>query len=185
VTGPHVPPPVESEIKLRMDDPEAARRALAALGAVRTHARHFEDNTLFDRGRESLLRSGRTLRVRRAAGRALVTYKGPREDRADGLKHRPEIEVEVADADAFEALLAALGYRKSFRYQKYRETYAWGGVEIMVDEMPIGSYLEIEGPPESIHAAARALGFGPGDYIVESYTSLFAAAGRHGDVVFE
>ena len=176
---------VETEIKLRVDEPEAARRAVAALGATRVRERHFEDNTLFDRGGRTLLRSGRTLRLRRAGGRALVTYKGPREDRADGLKHRPEIEVEVGDADAFEALLLALGYRRSFRYQKYRETWTWGGVEIVLDEMPIGTFLEIEGEAEGIHAAARALGFSPEDYIVESYTGLFAARGGRGDMLFE
>ena len=179
-----MPGPVESEIKLRVDGPEAARRAVAALGAARAQPRHLEDNVLYDDGRSSLLAGGRALRLRRAAGRAIVTYKGPREDRADGVKSRTEIETDVADADRFEAILVGLGYRKVFRYQKYRESYHWRDAEIVVDETPIGTFLEIEGPVATIHEAARALGRGPKDYIGESYAALFAAAGGTGDMVF-
>jgi adenylate cyclase, class 2 len=176
---------VESEIKLRMEGPDAARSALAALGARPARERHLEDNALYDDAQYSLFDRGRALRLRRAAGRAIVTFKGPREERADGVKSRPEIELEVADADAFESILTALGFRRVFRYQKYRETYAWRDVEIVLDETPIGTFLEIEGPIATIHAAAAALGRSPADYIAESYAALFFASGRRGDMVFE
>jgi adenylate cyclase class 2 len=179
-----VPEQVESEIKLRMDGPDPARRAVAALGASPSRPRHFEDNTLYDDAGSSLYASGRALRLRRAAGRAIVTFKGPRQDRADGVKSRAEIELDVGDADAFEAILSALGYRKVFRYQKYRESHRWRDVEIVVDETPIGTFLEIEGPVATIHEAARALGRGPQDYIGESYAALFIASGGVGDMVF-
>jgi adenylate cyclase class 2 len=71
-----------------------------------------------------------------------------------------------------------------FRYQKYRETYAWKDVEIVVDETPIGTFLEIEGPLEGIHAAAAALGYGRDDYVTDSYAGLFFASGGTGDMVF-
>ena len=54
---------VESEIKLRMDDPGAARRALAGLGAKPARERHLEDNTLYDDAQYSLFDSGRALRL--------------------------------------------------------------------------------------------------------------------------
>jgi len=177
--------PVESEVKLRVDDPGAARRALAGLGARITRERHFEDNALYDDARRSLLEGGLVLRLRRAEGRAVLTFKGPKEERADGVKSRREIEVEVVDADAFESILDGLGLRRVFRYQKYREAWAWRDVEIVVDETPIGTFLEIEGPVATIHAAAKALGRSPADYIGESYAALFFASGRRGDMVFD
>jgi adenylate cyclase class 2 len=177
--------PVESEIKLRTDGPEAARAAVAALGATRERARHLEDNVLYDDVSSSLYAAGRALRLRRAEGHAIVTYKGPRQERGDGVKSRPETEIEVSDADAFHSILTALGYRKVFRYQKYRETYRWREVEIVVDETPIGTYLEIEGPVDVIHEAARALGRAPADYIADSYAALFFASGGIGDMVFK
>jgi len=179
-----VPAPVETEIKLRMEGPDSARRAVTALGATLEGARHLEDNTLYDDARSSLYAAGQALRLRRAAGRAIVTYKGPRQERGDGVKSRPETEIDVSDAEAFHAILSALGYRKVFRYQKYRETYHWRDVEIVVDETPIGTFLEIEGPAATIHEAARALGRSRADYIADSYAALFLASGGVGDMVF-
>jgi adenylate cyclase class 2 len=180
-----VSPPVESEIKLRTDGPEAARAAVAALGATLERARHLEDNVLYEDAASSLYAAGQALRLRRAEGRAIVTYKGPRQERSDGVKSRAETEIEVSDGDAFHSILTALGYHKAFRYQKYRETYRWREVEIVIDETPIGTYLEIEGPVDVIHEAARALGRGPADYIGDSYAALFFASGGTGDMVFE
>ena len=54
----------------------------------------------------------------------------------------------------------------------------------MVDETPIGDFLEIEGDADGIHRAAAALGFAPADYVTDSYVTLFFAAGRQGDMVF-
>jgi hypothetical protein len=38
---------------------------------------------------------------------------------------------------------------------------------------PIGTYLELEGAPRWIDRTARALGFGPPDYITASYGRLY------------
>ena len=175
----------ETEIKLRMPGPGPARDAVTRLGAALARPRHLEDNLLLDDDRSTLVESGRTLRLRRTPEAAVLTFKGPRRDR-DGVRSRPEVEVEVkpSEADALEAILRAVGFVPVFRYQKYRETYRLGDLEIVVDETPIGTFLEIEGPPERIHAAAAALGKGPGDYITDSYAGLFFASGGKGDMVF-
>ena len=175
----------ETEIKLRMPGPGPAREAVTGLGAVLVRPRHLEDNLILDDDRRALAASGRTLRLRRTPDAAVLTFKGPRRDR-EGVRSRPEVEVEMeaSEADALEAILRAVGFGPVFRYQKYRETYGLGDVEIVVDETPIGTFLEIEGPPERIHAAAAALGKGPRDYITDSYAGLFSAAGGKGDMVF-
>ena len=53
-----------------------------------------------------------------------------------------------------------------------------------MDETPIGTFLEVEGDAEGIHAAASAMGFGPSDYLTDSYVGLFLASGGKGDMVF-
>jgi adenylate cyclase, class 2 len=176
---------VESEIKLRMTGPGPAREAVARLGATLVRPRHFEDNVLLDDAGGALVGSGRTLRLRRTDAGAVLTFKGPRRDR-EGVKSREEIEAALpaAEADALLAVLRSVGFAPVFRYQKYRETYRHGDVEIVVDETPIGTFLEIEGALPEIHAAAAALGLGPADYVTDSYGGLFSASGGKGDMVF-
>jgi adenylate cyclase, class 2 len=174
---------LEREAKLRAADAASARRAVETLGARLRRARHFEDNLLLDDSVGTLSAGGTALRLRRAEGRAILTFKGPRRDEA-GVKVRPEIELEVSDGDGAQALLAALGYGPAFRYQKFREVWDWRDAEIVVDETPLGTFLEIEGPPDTIHEAARILGLGPEDYVLESYPDLYRAAGGRGDMVF-
>lgn len=114
----------------------------------------------------------------------MVSYKGPAAA-VLGVKSREEHEVVVSDADAFERILAGLGLLPRFRYQKYRESYRHGDAEIVIDETPIGTFLEIEAAPERIHELAKALGFSREDYLLESYVALFLAGGGTGDMVFE
>jgi adenylate cyclase, class 2 len=178
------PRPTETEIKLRMASPRAAREAVARIGAELVRPRHLEDNVLLDDTLRSLRRRGHVLRLRRTPGESVLTFKGPGEPRT-GVKTREEIETAVADADAAAHVLERLGFRPVFRYQKYREVYRWREQEIVVDETPIGTFLEIEGDVEGIHAAAAALGFAPSDFITDSYVGLFFASGGRGDMVFE
>jgi adenylate cyclase class 2 len=113
----------------------------------------------------------------------VLTFKGPREIE-EGVKSREERETAVDDPDEVLAILRRLGYRPLFRYQKYRETWTHRGQEIEVDELPIGSFVEIEGDAEGIHAVARELGFSPSDYVNESYVGLYFESGGQGDMVF-
>jgi adenylate cyclase, class 2 len=176
--------PVETEVKLRSAGPEAARAAVARLGARLKRPRHFEDNVLLDDAAGSLRAAGTILRLRRVPEGGVLTYKGPR--LADvGLKSREERETTVADADVLQGILERLGLRPVFRYQKYREAWEWRGQEIVVDETPIGTFLEIEGDAEGITAAARVLGYSEADFVTESYIGLFFASGGQGDMVFK
>lgn len=167
-----------------MGGPQAARAAVVRLGALPKHPRHLEDNLLLDAGGR-LVAQGMALRVRRTPAGVVLTFKGPRQ-LVEGIKSREEIEAALAleHGDDLQRILERLGFLPVFRYQKYREAFAWRGCEIVVDETPIGTFLEIEGPIEEIHAAAAALGFSPADYVADSYAGLFLAAGGRGDMVF-
>ena len=173
---------VESEVKLRVEDAEAARKAVLRIGAALTEARHFEDNIFLDDDHGNVLARGTLLRIRRVGTTGTLTFKGPRRV-VEGIKTRDEVEIPLPDPNAAERLFSLLGYRPIFRYQKYREVYRYRRVEIVVDETPIGAFLEIEGPIKGIHAAATALGYKAQDYISDSYASLFYASGGRGDMV--
>ena len=55
---------------------------------------------------------------------------------------------------------------------------------MVVDETPIGDFLEVEGEAEGIHRVAAELGFSRSEYVTDSYVALFFAAGGKGDMVF-
>jgi len=46
---------------------------------------------------------------------------------------------------------------------------------VLLDETPIGNFLELEGSPRWIDRTARRLGFSPKDYINRSYGYLYLA----------
>jgi adenylate cyclase class 2 len=161
----------------------AAQQMLRAAGAALVAPRGFEDNVLYDDAAGTLSAAGRTLRLRRSGETGLLTYKGPGTVVGD-VKSREEIQTQVADAEALAHVLRAIGFLPRFRYQKYRETYRHGRLDVVVDETPIGTFVEIEGEPEAIHALAARLGYAREDYVLESYPALFFAGGGAGDMVF-
>jgi len=174
--------PTETEVKIKVAAP-AARAALQRAGARLVGERAFEDNLLFDDPGGALRAAGGVLRLRRLPEGGLLTFKGARRVEG-GLKTREEIETGVDDPDALQEVLQRLGLRRVFRYQKYRETWTLFGQSVLVDETPVGDYIEIEGEAEGIHRAAEALGFSRADYVTDSYVGLFFAAGGKGDMVF-
>jgi len=95
-------------------------------------------------------------------------------------KVRDEIETNVTDSANLVKIFEGLGMRGWFRYEKYRTTYqlpaakSWArGLLIEVDETPIGTFVELEGPPAAIDRAATELGYSKRDYIVTNYLSLY------------
>lgn len=164
----------EIEIKLRLEEPEAARRLLRRAGFRVRRRRVFESNAVFDTPELALRRAGKLLRLRVAGSRKLLTYKGPAEPGRH--KSREEIELAVSDPQALALILERLGLRPVFRYEKYRTEFARPGSDglVTLDETPIGNFLELEGGPEWIDQTARELGFTAADYITASYGRLFA-----------
>ena len=162
---------IEREVKLRFDSPEEARAAILAAGATPLRCRRLQEDALLDADDESLRRRRCVLRVRTEAGRSLLTFKGPA--KPGTMKIRAEYETVVGDGEAPQQVLEELGLHVWFRYEKYREEYAAADVTIALDETPVGTYVEIEGDENGIHAMTRALGRTADDFILHSYRRLF------------
>jgi adenylate cyclase, class 2 len=167
---------IEIEIKLRVpEDIREFRKKLRRLG-FRIHKRRaFESNILFDDPKRRLRKHGKLLRVRRSGRRGLLTLKGPPEQ---GMyKKRWEMETDVPDSDSIERILVQIGYHPVFRYEKFRTEYTHGSSDgkALLDETPIGNFLELEGRPQWIERTAKLLGFSRKDYINCSYGYLYLA----------
>ncbi len=147
---------IETEKKFRLTkrQRDAVLRRLPEIGA--TLAREeFEENTLYMG--EPLRNGSCVLRLRRVDGRATLTYK-KRIPSSAAIKHQREDETGVADPEAMEAILDALGFTPAVVYEKRRQTWLLGKTEIVVDVLPFGLFMEIEGKVHAIRSVERKLG---------------------------
>lgn len=163
----------EVEVKVPCSDLGSVRERLLGLGAALASARHFESNDLYDDRERRLSSQGRTIRLRRARGRAILTYKGPARFQA-GIKTREERETEVSNAGETEAILAGLGLERRFRYEKHREEWRADGCVIALDETPIGTFVEVEGEPLAIRRILVSLELDFASALPYSYARLYA-----------
>jgi adenylate cyclase class IV len=184
--------PTEIEIKLRVSNLADILAKLRRF-APKCHGRVLEQNTLFDTPDAALRRSGHLLRVRQETPapapnqppgrhRAVLTAKAPpsasrtsKSKKPSKYKERAESERLLPHPARFIESLKAAGLCPSFRYEKFRTTFARGPLHLDLDETPVGVILELEGPPASIDRAAKALGFSPKDYLRATYWDLYAA----------
>ena len=167
---------LEVEAKLLVGDFRPIEGRLAQLGAIARHPRTFERNIRYEDQAGSLTPAGIVLRLRQD-DRVRLTYKGPAESAAElsaqGLQARFEAEVTLDDFATMDLILIRLGFRPAMIYEKYRTTYALNGVEIVLDEMPFGHFMEVEGEPAAIQATIAALGLEDNQRFQASYAQLF------------
>ena len=162
----------ELEVKFYLSDLATLQARLEALGARLVQPRVYEINLRFDTPDGSLTSGYRVLRLRQDT-EARLTYKGPGWVEG-GVRARQELEFTVSDFDTARALLEALGYQVSVMYEKYRTSYDFGGVHIVLDEMPYGNFVEVEGPDSSsIRRVVDQLGLDWEKRILDSYLMLF------------
>jgi adenylate cyclase class 2 len=140
--------PIEIEKKYRITakQRDEVLKRLPTIGAKRA-GEEFEENTLF--AGESIDMSRSVLRLRRVGKRAILTYKERFSSRSD-IKHQREDETVVSDAEAMELILEGIGFTAALVYEKRRETWKLGKTEIVIDELPFGLFMEIEGTERDI-----------------------------------
>jgi len=145
--------------------------------------RILETNLRFDLPDGGLRSEGQVLRLRQDT-EARLTYKGGGVN-VDGIVNRTEIEFTVEDFDKAKLFLEALGYQKLLQYDKYRTTYELERCHIMLDELPYGNFVEIEGEDsESIRTVAEQLNLNMNVAIAASYSVLFDRVKKSQGLIF-
>ena len=169
----------ETEAKFYVLDLNKIKSRLNGLNAHLLQERVLETNIRFDLPGARLRAEGRVLRLRRDTT-TKFTYKSASTNQ-QGVLSREEIEFEVEDFEKAKRFLEALGYQKLVYYEKYRTTYilppSEGSIHVMLDELPYGNFVEIEGETvDTIHALADQLGLHWEAAIATSYNALFDRA---------
>ena len=179
----------EREIKFYIQDLEKIAERLRMCGANLTRTRTLEVNLRLDTPEQSLAKTGRLLRLRQD-DRARVTFKANARVEG-GVMARTELEFTVDDFATARKLFEALGYQVVVSYEKYRRVYQLGDVEVVLDELPMGHFIEIEAPNNVlIEGVAQMLGLDWSKGIATNYLGLFEIARSRrkftfNDLIFE
>src|SRR5947209_1696027 len=144
---------IEKKYRLSKKQRELVMVRLKKIGAI-FKREEFEENTLYAGDGLDTHRSA--LRLRRIGKRATLTYK-ERFASASPIKLQREDETNISDPDAMESILDALGLTPALVYEKRRAIWKLGSAEIVVDELPFGLFMEIEGAAKVIQAVEHKL----------------------------
>ncbi len=168
----------ETEAKFHVRDLRRIENRLLELGARLDQPRIHEINLRFDTPANGLRAEKKVLRLRRD-DKARLTFKSPRADRERGIPSRREIEFVVEDFDKAREFLEALGYRVVVFYEKFRATYRLNETLVMLDELPYGTFVEIEGEDaDEIHRIAGLLGLRWEAMVKAGYHALYDRTAR-------
>lgn len=171
---------IEKKFRITEEQREAVVAALEEFGAE-FRGQDNEENIIYSS--DKLVEENAVLRVRRIGERTLLTFK-KRLPAISDIKHQLEEETEVADAEVLMRILAHLGIAPRLIYEKRRRTWRFRSVDVMIDELPFGLYMEIEGAFTAIREAELLLDTEKFAREEETYPRLTARSGKeNGEIV--
>jgi adenylate cyclase class 2 len=161
----------EIEIKFRIKSMSAVVRSLKQAGFKCVMRSTHEMNSLYDLPGQKLRKRGDLLRLRKYDNSWILTYKA--KGKAGRHKSRVELQTDIENGKQMDAILRALGFEPTFRYEKFRAEWSDGKGHVVLDKTPIGNFGEVEGPSRWIDRTASALGISRSDYITQTYAPMF------------
>ena len=176
-----MPIEIEKKYRLTQEQRQAIEKRLRGLG-IKPGPMEFEENTLYRGGRLDF--GSCALRLRRVNGRAILTFK-QRLPSKSTIKHQQEEETEVADAGVVDAILQALGFHLALVYEKRRTRWQLGQAEVVIDELPLGLFMEIEASERGIARVEIQLGIEDLPPVLQTYPTLTATLGKQRKGVIE
>jgi adenylate cyclase class 2 len=176
---------LEIEVKFLVKDLNTLREQLLKAGGMLVRPRVYERNVRFDTAHNDLLKEEKLLRLRQDTG-VILTFKAPSDfDRGSEAKVREEIEVQVDDFERMATILRQLGYEPKQIYEKYREAFRLNDLEIVLDEMPYGEFVELEGDEQAIKETAESLDLNWGERILSNYLAMMGVLIDHYNLPFQ
>jgi len=163
--------PLEIEVKFYLSDVAGMRERILALGAT-ARGRVFEANIRFEDEARGLKDRGVLLRLRKD-DKARLTFKSPPADPDEDFKIHRELEIQVDDFETCQAILEDLGFHGEQAYEKWRETFTLAETKLLVDTMPYGTFLEIEGEKTDIRHISNLLDLKWEQRILLNYLEIF------------
>jgi len=169
----------EIEVKIRIENSEELISKLESLGwrkkrelFQRTY-RTWHPDKLF--ARAGIFPRTRTTKED-GEEKHTFTVKARFKDPERGLFEREEHEVSIEDAAEVAKMLKLLGFSYQRILEKKRQVWEKNGqkiTELLIDELPFGTYLEIEGNKESITEVLNELGLQNAEQLGMAYWDVY------------
>lgn len=151
----------EVELKSVVDDFDARRRRVIDRGGRLVYEGRLEDRR-YDTADEALAARDEVLRVRtywhEGEPDTALEWKGPKSIE-DGYRVREEHSVMTGARDVLDLILSRLGYRVTKAIDRHIVQFELEGAIVRFERYPrMDDLVEVEGDPEAIERAVRALG---------------------------
>lgn len=171
---------IEKKYRLDQNRRKEILETLKEIGAE-FESEDFEENILFSNA--ELIARQAVLRLRRIGEKTILTYK-QRIQNDSPVKVQIEHETEIADFNEAAQIFESLGFRRSLVYEKRRMTWRFRQTEIVLDELPFGWFMEIEGALTAIAEAEMFLGAEDFEVVHETYPQLTVKFGaKNGELI--
>jgi adenylate cyclase, class 2 len=172
---------IEKKYRLNAKERETVLENLREIGAEFV-GEDFEENNIYAGG--VLSEQNAVLRVRKTQDKTIFAYKR-RIENEFAAKRQIEHETIVEDAAELEKIIEILGFRKTLVYEKRRKTWRFRETEVVLDELPFGEFMEIEGTVTAIAEAEILLEAEDFETENETYPRLTARSGKKNGETFE
>ena len=164
---------IEKKYRLSAEQRRFVLDALDEIGAE-YEGEDFEENIIYRGG--ALDENNAILRIRKIGEKAVLTYKRRIHNEFD-IKRQIENETLVENAAELEKIVENLGFRKKLIYEKKRQTWKLRETEIVLDELPFGLFMEIEGSVTAIKEVEMLLNIEDFEVEHKTYPHLTAQTG--------
>ncbi|MCB9480480.1 MAG: class IV adenylate cyclase [Desulfobacteraceae bacterium] len=141
--------------------------------ATKSGKNSLEKNILFDTANYDLKSQNKILRLRSYLGKTILTFKQPSSAQSKEFKKLEETEVIAESFEELRYILLNSGYSNTQVYEKMRQIFYRKELEICMDRLPYGDFIELEGTEEEIRLAAQALDLEWNNKILPDYRSIF------------
>lgn len=145
---------IETEIKIALSNPRTVIQKLRESGAVFLGAVN-EKTTRIDTDKGDLEKKGIFLRVRGGFANVITLKEKIGVD--VNTKNRLETEFEIEDIDNMLYIFERIGFNYFRIMEKYRTMWSFNQTIIVIDELPFGIYMEIEGKEDKIEEVKQEL----------------------------
>lgn len=172
---------ISKEVKFELKDNEDIIRKLRKKRAVLIGG-FKEKTTRYDDENGNYEKDGKFIRVRSGL-KNIISFKEKLDDsKDDTILKRNDIEVEIGDISKMQYILEVMGLKKTFTMEKYRLKWKFEDVDLNVDELPFGLFLEIHGEEEQIAKVMEELELARENIVPGTYWDIFEKYKRSNNI---